>query len=152
MQLQMKSKTFSLKTRTHIMGILNVTPDSFSDGGKYNEVDQAIRQALKMEAEGADFIDVGGESTRPDHEPISAEEEMERVIPIIEALKKELSIPISIDTYKSETAEAAIQAGAEMINDVWGAKFDSNIATVAKMYNVPIVLMHNRRDKAYQSI
>jgi len=140
------------KDRTYIMGILNVTPDSFSDGGKYNDIDRAIQFALEMEAAGADIIDIGGESTRPDHLPISAEEEMERVIPVIETLSSHLSVPISIDTYKSKTAEAAIKAGASIINDIWGAKRNPNIANVAASYDVPLILMHNRKDKTYNSL
>lgn len=155
MIVRTKSTTFDLAKRTHIMGILNVTPDSFSDGGKYNTLADAIERAKEMEASGADIIDVGGESTstyRPDHEPISAEEEMARVIPVIEALKKEIKIPISIDTYKAITAEAAIQAGAEIINDIWGAKKDPYIADVAAKYDVPIILMHNRTNTNYRSL
>lgn len=152
MYIKTKTKTLSLHKRTHVMGILNVTPDSFSDGGKYNQVERAVERALQMEVEGADIIDVGGESTRPDHKPVTVQEEIDRVVPIIESLSKELSIPISIDTYKSETAEAAIQAGAEIINDVWGAKYDPEIATVAATYEVPIILMHNRDNKTYESL
>lgn len=152
MLIKTNSKTFSLQNRTHIMGILNITPDSFSDGGKFNDIEKAVAHAVEMEAQGADIIDVGGESTRPDHQPISSQEEIERVVPVIKALKKEISIPISIDTYKSETAEAAIQAGAEIINDIWGAKYDPKIAAVAATYNVPIILMHNRSNKSYNSI
>lgn len=131
------------------MGILNVTPDSFSDGGSYENLRAAIEQAKKMEAEGADIIDVGGESTRPGHEPVSAEEELKRVIPVIEALKREVAVPISIDTYKADVAEEAIKAGASIINDVWGAKRDPRMAHVAKEQKVPIILMHNRRNMDY---
>lgn len=152
MLVKTKSKTLLLNERTHIMGILNITPDSFSDGGKYDNIDKAVARALEMEAQGADIIDVGGESTRPDHKPISVDEEIERVVPVIEALKKELSVPISIDTYKAKTAEAAIKAGAEIINDIWGAKYDNNIATIAAEYQVPIILMHNRSNKQYDSL
>lgn len=152
MHIKTETKTMSLSERTQVMGILNITPDSFSDGGRYDDVEQAVERALQMEAEGADIIDVGGESTRPDHDPVSTEEEIERVVPVIEALKQVLSIPISIDTYKSATAEAAIQAGAEIINDIWGAKYDTNIARVAASYNVPIILMHNRNNKTYDSL
>lgn len=134
------------------MGILNVTPDSFSDGGNYTTVQNAVDQAVKLENEGADMIDIGGESTRPGHEPVSLEEELNRVLPVIEAVKEKVSIPISIDTYKAETARRAIEAGAEVINDIWGAKKDPEIAAVAAEYNVPIVLMHNRTNKNYQSL
>jgi len=152
MYIKTKMSTLSLADRTLVMGILNITPDSFSDGGQFNEIEQAVARALKMEAEGADIIDVGGESTRPDHQPVTTEEEIARVVPVIKALKQKLSIPISIDTYKSETAEAAIKAGAEMINDIWGAKFDPDIAQVAATYGVPIILMHNRKNKTYDSL
>ncbi|HZW68697.1 MAG TPA: dihydropteroate synthase [Pseudogracilibacillus sp.] len=152
MYIKTKVKTLSLSDYTHVMGILNMTPDSFSDGGKYTTIDRAVERALQMEAEGADIIDVGGESTRPDHEPVTIEEEIARVLPVIEALEKRLSIPISIDTYKAETAEAAIKAGASIINDIWGAKHDPDIAHVAAKYDVPIILMHNRTNKQYDSL
>ncbi|QNU68631.1 dihydropteroate synthase [Ruminiclostridium herbifermentans] len=130
--------------RTYIMGILNVTPDSFSDGGKFNNEKTALKQAIRMVDEGADIIDVGGESTRPGSTVISEQEEIERVIPIIQLLSKELNIPISVDTYRAKTAEAAINAGAHMINDVWGLKYDDQMASVAAKYNVPVCIMHNR--------
>src|SRR5690606_13295833 len=152
MILKTKTKSYDLSSRTHIMGILNVTPDSFSDGGHYNTVEQAIKQAVKMEQQGADIIDIGGESTRPDHDPISVEEEIARVVPVIKAVREAVSIPISIDTYKAETARQAIMAGADLINDVWGAKKEPEIASVAAKYNVPIILMHNRNDENYTSI
>lgn len=145
------NKNFDLGKETYIMGILNVTPDSFSDGGKFNSIDKAVHQAKLMIKEGASIIDVGGESTRPNHTVISVEEEINRVVPIIEALKKEIDIPISIDTYKSEVAEAAVKAGADLINDVWGFKKDCNMAKVAAKYNVPCCLMHNRENKEYKS-
>lgn len=150
MFLKTETKTYDLTKRTHVMGILNITPDSFSDGGHYTSIDAAISQAMEMEKCGADIIDVGGESTRPDHDPVSIKEELARVIPIITAIKKVINIPISIDTYKAEVAEQAIQAGAEIINDIWGAKKDPNMAYVAAKYNVPIVLMHNRQNKNYK--
>jgi dihydropteroate synthase len=130
--------------RTYTMGILNVTPDSFSDGGKFNSEKAALEQAIRMAYEGADIIDVGGESTRPGSTVISEQEEIERVIPIIQLLSKELNIPISVDTYRAKTAEAAINAGAHMINDVWGLKYDDQMASVAAKYNVPVCIMHNR--------
>lgn len=142
----------SYHNRTLVMGILNVTPDSFSDGGKYNDVDRALIHAKRMVEDGADIIDVGGESTRPGHQPVSAEEELERTIPIIEALVREIDCPISIDTYKAEVAEAAIQAGATIVNDIWGAKKDPRIAKVAAKFDVPIVLMHNRSNTNYQHL
>ncbi|MFA1822960.1 dihydropteroate synthase [Virgibacillus oceani] len=152
MELKTKSRNYNLTDRTHIMGILNVTPDSFSDGGSYNSVKKAVAQATKLEEQGADIIDIGGESTRPDHAPVTEEEEISRVIPMIEAIKKEVSIPISIDTYKAKTAKQAIEAGAEIINDVWGAKREPEIAKVAATYNVPIILMHNRNNMDYTDL
>lgn len=149
MFLETKKKTYNLSKRTHVMGILNVTPDSFSDGGLYDSTQRAIEKALQMEAEGADIIDIGGESTRPNHERVSEEQEIDRVVPIIEELAKHLKIPISIDTYKSKTARQAIEAGADIINDVWGAKKEPEIAIVAAEYSAPIILMHNRKDKSY---
>lgn len=134
---------------TFVMGILNVTPDSFSDGGQYNSIDMAIEHAKNMVADGAKIIDVGGESTRPGYTRISDEEEISRVVPVIQALLKEVPAIISIDTYKSAVARAAIEAGAHMINDIWGAKKDPLIANVAAELNVPIILMHNREDKPY---
>lgn len=134
---------------TIIMGILNVTPDSFSDGGKYNSIDAAVVQAKRMVADGAKIIDIGGESTRPGHTPISEQEEIERVVPIIRALAKEVSAILSVDTYKANVARAAIEAGAQMINDIWGAKREPEIAQVAAEYNVPIILMHNRDNENY---
>ncbi|KIQ93843.1 Dihydropteroate synthase [Anoxybacillus thermarum] len=139
-----------LRKQTVIMGILNATPDSFSDGGKFNHVEQAIERAKQLVAEGAHIIDIGGESTRPGAEKVPLEEELRRVIPIVEAVAKAVDVPISIDTYKAEVAKQAIEAGATMINDVWGAKADPNMAKVAANYGVPIVLMHNRHDRNYK--
>ncbi|TYR72889.1 dihydropteroate synthase [Rossellomorea vietnamensis] len=136
--------------RTLIMGILNVTPDSFSDGGRFNVSEEAVLRAKEMVHQGADIIDIGGESTRPGHEPVPEEEEIERVCPIIEAVSKEVDVPISIDTYKSGTARKALEAGAHIINDVWGAKKDREIAGVAAQFNAPIILMHNRENMEYQ--
>ncbi|WP_407272606.1 dihydropteroate synthase [Radiobacillus sp. PE A8.2] len=150
--LNTKQKTYDLSNRTLVMGILNVTPDSFSDGGNYNELEAAVNQAMMMERDGADIIDVGGESTRPGHTPVSLEDEIERVVPIINAIKAAVSIPISIDTYKSETAKVALDAGASIINDVWGAKKDPEMANVAAAFDVPIILMHNREKANYNSI
>lgn len=139
----------NLKKETVVMGILNVTPDSFSDGGKYSRVDVALKHAEKMIQHGAKIIDVGGESTRPGHAPVSIEAELERTIPIIEAVTKELDCAVSIDTYKAGVAKAAVQAGAHIINDVWGAKRDPGIADVAAAFGVPIILMHNRKEAVY---
>ena len=150
--MKIGNKVINFDERTYVMGILNVTPDSFSDGGNYNEVDAAVKRAKEMVEEGADIIDIGGESTRPGADYVSEEEEIERVVPIIKAIKKELDVLISIDTYKSKTAEAAIKAGADIINDVWGFKKDSNMAKVAAEYNVPCILMHNREPKPYKNL
>lgn len=152
MELKTGTKTFHLDDRTHVMGILNVTPDSFSDGGRYTTVEKAVEQAVFIEQQGADMIDIGGESTRPDHEPVSLDEELERVLPVIKAVKDKVSIPISIDTYKAKTAHQAIEAGADIINDVWGAKREPDIAHVAASRNVPIILMHNRTNMNYTSL
>ena len=134
--------TLNLDQRTHIMGILNVTPDSFSDGGQYLELNKAIEHGLKMANDGADIIDVGGESTRPYSKKTSTNEEIDRVIPVIEILHKELSIPISIDTYKSEVAQESLNAGASMINDISALRFDPHMASIASNAKVPITLMH----------
>lgn len=139
-----------LGERTLVMGILNVTPDSFSDGGRYIDLDQAVAQARHMVEAGADLIDIGGESTRPGSEPVDAAEELDRVLPIIRALSAELQVPLSIDTYKAEVADRAVQAGAHIINDIWGAKRDKRMAEVAARHQVPIILMHNREDRNYQ--
>ncbi len=134
---------------TFIMGILNVTPDSFSDGGQFNTIEAAVAQAKKMVADGAKIIDVGGESTRPGYTRISDEEEIARIIPVIKALVKDVPAIISVDTYKSAVASAAIEAGAHMINDIWGGKADAEMVKVAAKYNVPIILMHNRDNERY---
>lgn len=134
---------------TVIMGILNITPDSFSDGGKFNELDAAVNRAIKLVEDGAHIIDIGGESTRPGAEVVSEQEELRRVIPIIQTVSNVVDVPISIDTYKSEVAKQALDAGASIINDVWGAKADPEIANVAASYDVPIVLTHNRKNRDY---
>ncbi|MDU1854486.1 MAG: dihydropteroate synthase [Clostridium baratii] len=150
--MKIGNKEFDLKERTYVMGILNVTPDSFSDGGKFNEVDSALKRVKEMIQEGADIIDVGGESTRPNFEVVKEDEEIKRVVPIIRAIKENFDIPVSIDTYKSKTAEAAIEAGADIINDIWGFKKDKDMAKVAAKYNVPCILMHNREKKEYNDL
>lgn len=137
--------------KTLVMGILNVTPDSFSDGGKYAGVEQALSHAKQMIEDGVDIIDVGGESTRPGHVRISDQEEIERIVPVIKALREHFDVLISVDTYKSRVADAAIAAGAHIINDIWGAKFDPLIAGVAAKWNVPIILMHNRNHASYSN-
>ncbi|GLC90421.1 dihydropteroate synthase [Lysinibacillus piscis] len=141
--------TLDYTKETIIMGILNVTPDSFSDGGKFNSIEAAVAQAKKMVADGAKIIDVGGESTRPGHKQVSEEEEIARVVPVIQALAAAIPAIISIDTYKANVARAAIKAGAHMINDVWGAKAEPKIAQVAAELHVPIILMHNRENMDY---
>ena len=148
--LQCNGIELDFSKETYVMGILNVTPDSFSDGGQFNSVELAVEQAKKMVADGAKIIDIGGESTRPGYTRISDEEEIARVVPVIEAILREnLSVVLSIDTYKSAVARAAIEAGAHMINDIWGCKADPNMASVAAELNVPIILMHNRETATY---
>jgi dihydropteroate synthase len=131
-----------LSRRTHLMGILNVTPDSFSDGGKYLDSQRAVAHAMRMAEEGADIIDVGGESSRPGSLPVSTEEELRRVLPVVEGLAGKIDLPISIDTYKSEVAERALQAGAVMINDISACRMDQRMVEVAAKYQCPVVLMH----------
>ncbi|SDX84185.1 dihydropteroate synthase [Paenibacillus sp. CF384] len=143
----------ALGTRTLIMGILNMTPDSFSDGGRYNEVEAAVRHANQMVADGADIIDIGGESTRPGFEPVPLEEELKRVIPVIRAIRAALpNIPISIDTYKAETADQALHAGAHIINDIWGLKGDPRMAEVAAAHRCPVIISHNRQARDYSDL
>lgn len=138
------NKSFDLGKRTLIMGILNVTPDSFYDGGKYMNPDTAVRHAHDMVENGADIIDVGGESTRPGSKRVSAEEELLKVIPIIKRLREEVNVPISIDTYKSEVARAALDSGADIVNDISGLKFDESISEVAGEFNCALVISHIR--------
>lgn len=133
-----------LGRRTLVMGILNATPDSFSDGGRFAEHAAALAQAARMVAEGADIVDVGGESTRPGHAPVSAEEEASRVVPLVAELAKTCPVPISIDTYKASTAAAALRAGAAIVNDVWGLTRDADLARVAADFGAPVIVMHNR--------
>jgi dihydropteroate synthase len=149
--IDLKDSVLRLGRRTLVMGVLNVTPDSFSDGGLYNNVDAAVKRALEIQTEGADILDIGGESTRPSGKSygegeryVTADEELQRVIPVIEELRGRLSIPISIDTYKAETARAALSAGAQIVNDVSGLKFDPELANVAAEFDCPLVLMHTR--------
>jgi len=142
--LRCRKQTFELGRRTLLMGILNITPDSFSDGGLFFDKEKAISHGLKMVEQGADLIDIGGESTRPGSKPLELEEELHRVIPVIESLSRKIDIPISIDTYKSKVAERAIGAGAEIINDISGLHFDPDLARVASKEDIPIILMHIR--------
>lgn len=143
-------KTFDTEHEMYIMGILNITPDSFSDGGKFNNLDDALRHAEEMISEGADIIDIGGESTRPGHTVITKEEEIERVVPVIEAVKKRFDVPVSIDTYKPDVAEAAVKAGADLVNDIWGLKYDVKMAELIAKYDLPCCLMHNRKEAVYE--
>lgn len=149
--MRIGSRDFTTTGHTYIMGILNVTPDSFSDGGKFNQIDAALKHAEEMIRDGADVIDIGGESTRPGYTKISDEEEIDRVVPVIEAVKKEFEIPISVDTYKSRVAEAAAQAGADLINDIWGLKYDPHMAEVIAKSGLACCLMHNRDNTEYRN-
>jgi dihydropteroate synthase len=148
--IQCQGKTLELGSQTRIMGVLNVTPDSFSDGGDFISVDKAVERAMQMAAEGADLIDVGGESTRPGAAPVSIKEELRRVIPVVHALSKAIELPISVDTYKAEVARQALEAGAHLINDVWALQGDPEMAKVIVQYHCPVVLMHNRQLPEYQ--
>lgn len=143
-RLKLRSRTLTLGERTLVMGVLNVTPDSFSDGGKYHSANVAIEHALAMELEGADLLDIGGESTRPGSSGITAQEELARILPVFEGLRSRIKIPISIDTRKAEVAEAALEAGAEIINDISGLNQDPRIAHVAAKHRAPLILMHLR--------
>ena len=150
--MKIGNREFQTKGHTYVMGILNVTPDSFSDGGKWNDRDRALKHVEEMIAEGMDIVDIGGESTRPGgYTLLSDEEEIARVVPMIEAVKANFDIPISLDTYKSGVAEAGILAGADLINDIWGLKYDKKIAGVIAKYNVACCLMHNRDNTEYSN-
>ena len=149
--MKIGNREFDVTNRTYIMGILNVTPDSFSDGGKWNTMDHALKHAEAMIADGADILDVGGESTRPGHTPVSAEEEAARVVPVIEALRKHFDVPISVATYKGSVADVAVQAGADLVNDVWGPKYDPEMAGVIAKHDAACCLMHNRNEAIYQN-
>ena len=139
-------------SRTYVMGVVNVTPDSFSGDGLAHDADAALEQALRFQAEGADIIDVGGESTRPGHTPVSADEEIRRVVPVIRLLASRLHVPISVDTYKLKVAREALAAGASMINDVWGLKREPALADLAAREGAPIILMHNQNGTAYADL
>ena len=149
-QIKIGDDIFAQSGHTYVMGILNVTPDSFSDGGRYDSVNEALKRARQMILEGVDLIDIGGESTRPGYEPISDEEEIERIVPVIEAIKRHMDIPVSVDTYKSAVAKAAIEAGADMVNDIWGLKHDPEMAKVIAETGVACCLMHNRKATDYK--
>lgn len=145
-------REFDLEHHFYMMGILNVTPDSFSDGGKFNNMDKALQQAERLIADGTDILDIGGESTRPNHIKITSEEEIERVCPIIEKVKQNFDIPVSLDTYKSDVAKAGLKAGADMINDIWGLKWDGAMSKVIAEAGTACCLMHNRHDMDYKNV
>ena len=152
-RLNIADKVWEWGKQTYVMGILNVTPDSFSDGGRFVNLDSALKHAVQMAEEGAHIIDVGGESTRPGFAvPISAEEEIERVVPVIQRISEETDLPISIDTYKAETATLAVKAGAAMINDIWGLKKDPEMADAVASCRVPVCMMHNRTNTEYDDL
>ena len=154
--MRIGKKDFDLNNQCYVMGILNVTPDSFSDGGMWNDMDAALRRTEEMIAQGCDILDIGGESTRPGHQQISEEEEAERVVPVIEAVKEQFDIPVSLDTYKPMVAEAGVSAGIDMINDIWGCRYETScqsgksMADVMAKAGVPVVLMHNRTSTDYE--
>ena len=131
-------------SRTLVMGILNVTPDSFSDGGRFDSVERAVLHAIQMMEQGADILDIGAESTRPGHEPVSADVEIRRLLPVLDALKGRVSCPVSVDTTKAKVAEAALEAGATIVNDVWGFQKEPELAEIAAAHGAAVVLMHNR--------
>ena len=143
---------FDVDNDCYIMGILNVTPDSFSDGGKWTDLEKAKRHTADMIRDGAAIIDIGGESTRPGHEQISVQEEIDRVVPAIEMVRKNFDIPVSIDSYKGPVVEAALQAGADMVNDIWGLKYDRRVSELIAQYQVPCCLMHNRHTTEYGNL
>ena len=147
--MKIGNHTFDVEHDCSIMGILNVTPDSFSDGGRWNDLEAARLHTADMIAQGAAIVDVGGESTRPGHVQISVQEEIDRVVPVIEMIKKNFDTPVSIDSYKSQVVEAALKAGADLVNDIWGLKYDRKVADLIAQYKVPCCLMHNRDNSNY---
>lgn len=159
--MKIGTKEFDTVNKTYVMGILNITPDSFSDGGKFNQMDKALKHVEEMLAEGMDIVDIGGESTRPGYTLLSDEEEIERIVPVIEAVKKNFDVPVSLDTYKAKVAQAGIRAGADLINDIWGLRYEkewngktddscqSKMAEVIAKAGVPCCLMHNRKQPDY---
>ncbi|MCI9420209.1 MAG: dihydropteroate synthase [Eubacterium sp.] len=150
--MKIGNREFEFGKKVYVMGILNVTPDSFSDGGQFFQAEQAVRQAQQMIADGADLIDIGGESTRPGHTQISDEEEIERVVPVIRRIKERFEIPVSIDTYKSSVAKAALEAGADLLNDIWGFLYDEEMAVLASAHDAAVCLMHNREAAVYDEL
>ena len=147
--MKIGNREFQTKGKTYIMGILNVTPDSFSDGGRWTQMDAALRHVEDMLSEGMDILDIGGESTRPGYTLISDQQEIDRVVPVIEAVKERFDVPISLDTYKSSVAKAGLSAGVDLINDIWGFKYDPDIADVIAAAGGPCCLMHNRKTDTY---
>ncbi len=147
--MQIGNREFELDKKTYVMAILNVTPDSFSDGGKLRNMDEVLNRVELLMREGADIIDIGGESTRPGYTQISAEEEIERVAPVIKEIKTRFNIPVSLDTHKGAVAKAGIDAGADMINDIWGLQYDTELAGIISQNNIPCCLMHNRKEAIY---
>lgn len=150
--MKIGNRVFDQKNHTYLMGILNITPDSFSDGGCWNQMDSALHHAEEMIQQGADILDIGGESTRPGHFQVSEEEEIARVVPVIQEVKARFDIPVSIDTYKSKVADAAIKAGADLVNDIWGLKYDDKMADLIAKTKVACCLMHNRKEAQYQNL
>ena len=144
-------RDFNIKGHTYVMGILNVTPDSFSDGGRYNTIDRALYRVEEMMDEGMDVLDIGGESTRPGYTPVSDEEEIDRISTVIDKVKSSFDVPVSLDTYKSKVAKAGIAAGADMINDIWGLKQDPELAGVIAGADIPCCLVHNRKEAVYRN-
>ena len=147
--MRIGDREFQTQGHTYVMGILNVTPDSFSDGGKWNDMDRAMHHVEEMLADGMDLLDIGGESTRPGYTMLSEEEEIARVVPIIEKVKRTFDVPVSLDTYKSGVAKAGLAAGADLINDIWGLKYDDQMAQIIADSSVPCCLMHNRKEPDY---
>lgn len=148
-KIKIGNRDFQTRGHTYVMGILNVTPDSFSDGGKWNDRDRALRRVEEMVEQGADIVDIGGESTRPGYTTVQAGEEIARTAPVIEAVKARFDIPVSLDTCKAEVALAGIRAGADLINDIWGLKHDKKMASVILESGLPCCLMHNRKNAYY---
>ena len=148
-EIKIGNRVFDLKNHTYVMGILNVTPDSFSDGGMYMNTESAFKRAVQMVNDGADIIDVGGESTKPGYTPVSAQEQIERVMPVIEEIKKKIDVPISIDTYNAEVAKEAVKNGCDIVNDIWALHNAEGMAKVIADTHVVCVLMHNRVNPDY---
>ncbi len=150
--LDCRGRTITIGSRTQVMGILNVTPDSFSDGGKYYDPGMALERALRMVEEGADIIDLGGESTRPGYTPVEPEEELKRVMPVLKRLVRDIPVPVSVDTCKSAVAEAALVEGAHIINDQWALRYDHRMAEVVARHGAPLILMHNQKGTEYREL